>query len=93
VKEQGQKRLTDTELDYKNQILFQQEESEEIQGQLNEEIHALSEQLTQAVTIRDNQISLLTQQLEAIDKQLHEKVEALDKLQESHSLKLDQQYE
>ena len=85
--------MTDTELDYKNQILFQQEESEEIQGQLNEEIHALSEQLTQAVTIRDNQISLLTQQLEAIDKQLHEKVEALDKLQESHSLKLDQQYE
>ena len=38
MKDQAQKRLTDTELDYKNQILFQQEEAEEIQGDLNAEI-------------------------------------------------------
>jgi len=30
VREQGNKRLTETEIDYKNQILFQQEEAEEI---------------------------------------------------------------
>ena len=38
VKDQAQKRLTDTEVDYKNQILFQQEEAEDIQGELNQEI-------------------------------------------------------
>lgn len=38
VRDQGNKRLTETEIDYKNQILFQQEEAEEIQNQLNEEI-------------------------------------------------------
>jgi len=38
MKEQNNKQLTETELDYKNQILFQQEEAEEIQRQLNDEI-------------------------------------------------------
>ena len=45
VREQGNKRLTETEIDYKNQILFVQEEADEIQGQLNEEIQQLSESL------------------------------------------------
>ena len=45
------------------------------------------------MTTRDNQISLLSQQCEALDKQLTEKVEALEKMQESHQHKLDQQYE
>ena len=38
VRDQGNKRLTETEIDYKNQILFLQEEAEEIQNQMNEEI-------------------------------------------------------
>ena len=38
VRDQGNKRLTVTEIDYENQILIQQEEAEEIQNNLNEEI-------------------------------------------------------
>ena len=84
VREQGNKRLTETEIDYKNQILFVQEEADEIQGQLNEEIQQLSESLNQACTTKDGQIALLTQQLEAYDKQLMEKTDAYERSQEQH---------
>ena len=45
VKEQAQRRLTDTEGDYKNQLLSHQEEAEDIQGELNNEIAQLTDQL------------------------------------------------
>lgn len=61
VREQGNKRLTETEIDYKNQILFQQEEAEEIQSQQNEEIQHLTDSLNQACTTKDSQIALLSQ--------------------------------
>ena len=93
VREQGNKRLTETEIDYKNQILFVQEEADEIQGQLNEEIQQLSESLNQACTTKDGQIALLTQQLEAYDKQLMEKTDAYERSQEQHQLKINQQLE
>ena len=60
MRDQGNKRLTETEIDYKNQILFQQEEAEEIQNNLNEEIQQLTESLHQACTTKDGQIALLT---------------------------------
>jgi len=50
VREQGNKRLTDTEIDYRNQIAFHQEEAEEIQNNLNEEIQQISESSTHAIT-------------------------------------------
>mgnify|MGYP007095114471 CR=1 FL=1 len=53
VRDQGNKRLTETEIDYKNQILFQQEEAEEIQNQLNDEVQHLTDSLNQAVTQKD----------------------------------------
>lgn len=89
VRDQGNKRLTETEIDYKNQILFQQEEAEEIQTQLNDEIAQLSESLNQACTTKDGQIALLAQQLEAYDKQLIEKTDALEKTTEHGQMKLD----
>ena len=79
VRDQGNKRLTETEIDYKNQILFQQEEAEEIQNNLHEDIQQLTDSLNQAVTQKDSQIALLTQQLEALDKQLYEKSETLER--------------
>ena len=45
MRDQGNKRLTETEIDYKNQILFQQEEAEEVQNQLNDEVQQLSDTL------------------------------------------------
>ncbi len=53
MRDQGSKRLTETEIDYKNQILFLQEEAEEVQSQLNEDVQALTEQLNNAVTTKD----------------------------------------
>ena len=79
MRDQGNKRLTETEIDYKNQILFQQEEAEEIQNNLHEDIQQLTDSLNQAVTQKDSQIALLTQQLEALDKQLYEKSETLER--------------
>lgn len=93
VREQGNRRLTETETDYKNQILFQQEEAEEIQNNLNDDITVLTEQLHQTRTTMEGQIALLSQQVEAYEKQLVEKTEALERQTESHQLKLDQQYE
>ena len=60
VREQGNKRLTETEIDCKQQIIFQQEEADDIQAQLNEEIQQLSESLQMNVTQKDGQIALLS---------------------------------
>ena len=56
---------------------------------MHEEIQQLTDSLHQAVTQKDSQIALLSQQLEAIDKQLYEKSETLEKQQEQHQMKMD----
>jgi len=53
----------------------------------------LSESLNQACTTKDSQIALLSQQLEAYEKQLAEKTEAMERANEKHQLKLQQQYD
>ena len=60
---------------------------------MHEEIQQLTDSLHQAVTQKDSQIALLSQQLEAIDKQLYEKSETLEKQQEQHQIKMDQMQE
>ena len=44
----------------------------------------MTDSLNQAVTTKDSQIALLSQQLEAYDKQLYEKSEQLERQAELH---------
>ena len=84
--------MTETEIEYKNQLLYQQEQSDETQEGLELELTQLNEQFQSQMNSNQKTIALMKQQLEANEKQLQEKIEALERMQEAHQQKLDQQY-
>ena len=77
--------MTETEIEYKNQLLYQQEQSDEMQEGLEHELSQLNEQFQSQMNANQKTIALMQQQLGANEKQLQEKTEALERMQESHA--------